>query len=177
MERKVIVYIAASLDGYIAKPGDDLSFLGTVQKEGEDYGYGQFVSGVDTVIVGRKTYDWVMNAVPEFPHADKETYVVTRQPREAIGNTRFYSGSLKELVQQLKSVPGKNIFVDGGAALVNAMLQEDLVDELIVSVVPVMVGEGVRLFKEGIPERQWKHLSTRSFDTGLVQSHYALSHQ
>ncbi|MEI7504924.1 MAG: dihydrofolate reductase, partial [Paludibacter sp.] len=71
--RKVILYIAMSLDGYIAKPNDDLSFLSMVQQEGEDYGYTDFVNTVDTVIMGRKTYDWVMTQVPEFPHNDKAT--------------------------------------------------------------------------------------------------------
>lgn len=69
--RKVILYIATSLDGYIAKPNDDLSFLSLVQKEGEDYGYANFEKTIDTVILGRKTYDWVTKAVRHFPHADK----------------------------------------------------------------------------------------------------------
>ncbi|HUW05943.1 MAG TPA: hypothetical protein VMW01_06765, partial [Williamwhitmania sp.] len=64
LDRKVVLYIAASLDGYIAKPNDDLSFLSIVQKEGEDYGYAAFISTVDTVILGRKTYEWVMRQLP-----------------------------------------------------------------------------------------------------------------
>lgn len=83
-ERKVILYIATSLDGYIAKPNDDLSFLSVVQRDGEDYGYVDFIKSVDTVILGRKTYDWVMTQVPEFPHADKNSYVITRTPRADI---------------------------------------------------------------------------------------------
>jgi len=79
--RKLILYIACSLDGYIAKPNDDLGFLNRVQKEGEDYGYNDFVSTVDTVIVGRKTYDWVTGQGFEFPHSDKETYIITRQEK------------------------------------------------------------------------------------------------
>lgn len=65
--RKVILYIATSLDGYIAKPNNDLSFLSIVQKEGEDYGYSKFINSVDTVILGRRTYDWVMSQVKVFP--------------------------------------------------------------------------------------------------------------
>ena len=68
--RKTIVYIAMSVDGYIAGPNDDLSFLNAVQVAGEDYGYHQFMSGVETVILGRKTYDWVMTQVDEFPHVN-----------------------------------------------------------------------------------------------------------
>ena len=100
---KVVLYIASSLDGYIAKPGDDLSFLSMVEMPGEDYGYGDFIATIDKVILGRKTYDWVMKQVPVFPHADKECYVLTRNSKESIENTHFYSGDIQELVQTLKA--------------------------------------------------------------------------
>ena len=77
--RKLTVYIAMSLDGFIAKPGDDLSFLTRVEKEGEDYGYSSFYARIDTVIMGRKTYDWVYSMTNEAPHSDKKLYVFTRQ--------------------------------------------------------------------------------------------------
>lgn len=82
-----------SLDGYIAKHNDDLSFLSIVQEDGEDYGYSDFIKSVDTVILGRKTYDWVMKQVSKFPHSDKETYVITRTSKPDIGKTRFYDGT------------------------------------------------------------------------------------
>jgi dihydrofolate reductase len=119
MNRKVTLYIAISLDGYIAKPNDDLSFLAIVEKEGEDYGYADIVNSIDTVIIGRKTYDWIMDQVPEFIHADKNTYVITRTAKESIGNTSFYTGNLKDLILKLKTEPGKDIFIDGGAEIVN----------------------------------------------------------
>lgn len=172
MPRKTILYIACSLDGYIAKPNDDLSFLALVQKEGEDYGYGEFIQTVDTVILGRRTYDWVMTQVSVFPHADKQTFVITRNARPAIGNTTFYSGDLRDLVLQLKKEPGKNIFIDGGAQLVNDLLKYGLIDEFVISVVPVLLGEGTKLFQDGRPEQQLELISTKDFDTGLVQLHY-----
>ena len=170
--RKIFIYIACSLDGYIAKPGDDLEFLDRVEQEGEDYGYRDFISGVDTVILGRKTYDWVMARVDQFPHADKETYVITRTERPKQGNITFYTGPLKELVQDLKQHQGKNIFCDGGAEVIHELLKDTLIDEFIISVVPVLVGEGTRLFKEGQPEQDLELLSVREFETGLVQLHY-----
>ncbi len=172
MSRKVILYIASSLDGYIAKPNDDLSFLERVQQEGEDYGYGAFIHSIDTVIIGRKTYDWVLTQVPVFPHADKECYVITRTGRPAVGNTKFYTGNLKALIQQLKSEKGQHIFVDGGAAVVNELLQEKLIDEIILSVIPVLLGNGIKLFNDGRPEQVLELLSTKQFDKGLVQLHY-----
>jgi dihydrofolate reductase len=172
MERSVILYIATSLDGYIAKPDNDLSFLSIVQREGQDYGYSEFVKSVDTVILGRKTYDWVMTQVAEFPHADKNAYVITRTARPAVGKTNFYTGNLKDLVLRLKDGKGKNIFIDGGAEIVNELLKEKLIDEFIISIIPVLVGGGTKLFKDGRPEQELQLISTKQFDTGLAQLHY-----
>ena len=170
--RKLITYIAMSADGYIAKPNDDLSFLSLVEKEGEDYGYFDFVASVDTVIMGRKTYDWVMRQVPEFPHADKTTYIWTWSPKASIGNVIFYMGELKPLVEQLKQAPGKNIYCDGGAELVNALLQDNLVDTLIISIIPVLLGNGICLFQDNRPEQKLKLVASKAFETGLVQLTY-----
>lgn len=172
MDRKVILYIAASLDGYIAKPNDDLSFLSIVQKDDEDYGYSVFINSVDTVISGRKTYDWVMKRVPVFPHADKNTFIITRNAKPSIGKVNFYSGSLKELISKLKSESGKNIFIDGGAEIVHELLKENLIDEFIISIIPVLVGSGIKLFKDGRPEQTLELVSVKKFEKGLAQLHY-----
>jgi dihydrofolate reductase len=173
--RKVILFIAMSLDGYIAGPDDDLSFLNQVAKEDEDYGYSTFTDGVDTVIMGRKTYDWVMGQVADFPHAGKETYIITRTERASPGNLNFFTGNIAELIASLKLKPGKNIFVDGGAEVVNTMLQADLLDEMIISVIPVLLGKGTLLFKPDAPGHLLKLISCRSYETGLVQVHYKIS--
>lgn len=174
-KRKLILYIACLLDGFIAQPNDDLSFLNRVHKDGEDYGYHRFISTVDTVIIGRKTYDWVMKQVDEFPHADKETYVITRTEKSPNGKTIFYTGRLIDLVSQLKMKKGKTIFCDGGAEVVNELLKEKRFDELIISVIPVLAGEGIRLFMEGIPEQGLELISVKKFDTGLVQLYYKMT--
>ncbi len=174
--RKVIVYIAMSMDGYIAKPNDDLSFLSVVEQEGNDYGYAEFVKTIDTVIVGRKTYDWVMSKVATFPHENKETFVITRTARPSEGNINFYSGNINDLVVSLKEIEGMNIFIDGGAEVVNMLLQYRLVDEFIISVIPILVGDGTRLFASGAPEQNLKLLYTEQFDTGLLQLHYRVEH-
>ncbi len=172
MERKVILYIAMSLDGYIAKSNDDISFLNSVEQEGEDYGYNEFISHVDAVIIGRKTYEKVLNMVGSFPHADKDAYVITKFPKENIGSTAFYSGDLIELVRQLKEKKGKHVFVDGGAQVVQALLAECLIDEIYISVIPILLGEGIALFKQGLPEQKLRLLNSRAYDKGLVQLHY-----
>ena len=173
-ERKVILYIASSLDGYIAKPNDDLSFLSRVQQEGQDYGYAEFIDNVDTVILGRKTYDWVMKQVKKFPHAKLDSYIITRTPRQDIGNIKFYTGNLKELILKLKKQRGKNIFIDGGAEIINELLKEKLIDQIYLSIVPILLGNGVRLFKDGLPEQNLRLINSKQFETGLIQLQYDL---
>lgn len=170
--RKTILYIACSLDGFIAGPNDNLDFLNAVHKEGEDYGYGEFIKTIDTVIVGRRTYDWVMDKVTEFPHVDKKTYIITRQNRPSCGNITFYSDSIEKLIHKLKVETGLNIFVDGGAQIVNMMLKHQLVDEMIISVVPVILGNGTRLFQRDINTLKLELISSETFDTGLQQLYY-----
>jgi dihydrofolate reductase len=174
ISRKLMVYIAASVDGFIAKPNDDLSFLSIVQQEGEDYGYGEFMKTVDTVIMGRKTFDWVYKEISGLPHPDKETYVITKTRKPDIGKTIFYNDNLKELVLRLKRQKGSNIFCDGGAEIVNALLKENLVDEIIVSIIPILVGTGTRLFMEARNEKKLNLVSAKSYESGLIQIHYKL---
>lgn len=173
---QIIIYIASSLDGIIAGPGDDLTFLDRVQTDGEDYGYGAFLDSVDTVIIGRKTYDWVMAHVETFPHEQMNTYVITKTPRPSIGNITFYNGDLSELVMKLKSAGGKNIFCDGGAQIINELLRLRAVDEIIVSIVPVLLGKGTRLFSTIFSEQELQLISARSYPSGLVQTHYRVLH-
>lgn len=172
--KTVSLFIATSLDGYIAKPNDDLSFLKMVEKEGEDYGYAKFTQTIDTLIIGRKTYDWVLKEVGtnHYDNGTRDVYVITRTKRPKTGRTTFYTGDLTELIKQLKSKNGKNIYCDGGAEIINELLQNDLIDEMIISIIPILVGDGIRLFQDGRPEQQVELEETRTFDTGLVQLHY-----
>lgn len=172
--RKLSLFIATSLDGYIAKPNDDLSFLKLIEKEGEDYGYAKFTATIDTIIVGRKTYDYVLKEIgaSHYDNGERDVYVITRTERPSVGRTRFYTGSVTELMQKLKSERGKNIYCDGGAEIINEFLKNDLVDELIISVIPILVGNGTRLFQDGRPEQVLEFVNAKTFDTGLLQLHY-----
>ncbi|WP_422106589.1 dihydrofolate reductase family protein [Winogradskyella sp.] len=173
--RKLILYISCSLDGYIAKPNDDLSFLSLVQQEGEDYGYNDFIKTIDTVIVGRRTYDWIIDQGYDFPHLDKECYVITRQERASKGSLNFYNADLEVLITELKSKKGKNIFCDGGSQILNQILELRQFDEMVISIVPILLGSGKRLFAEGIPEQGLKLVSSRQFESGLLQAHYRVT--
>ncbi|HLP71685.1 MAG TPA: dihydrofolate reductase family protein [Bacteroidales bacterium] len=172
-QRKTILFIAASLDGYIATQDEDLSFLSIVDMEGEDYGYEEFIRTVDTVIMGRKTYDWIMNELNEYPHPDKDSYIITRTSRPDMDRVKFYTGSLNDLIRHLKlNDEGKNIFIDGGAEVIDVLLKENLIDEFIISIIPILLGDGIRLFKDGRPESRLKLMHSECYGTGLVQLHY-----
>lgn len=163
-----------SLDGYIAKPNDDLSFLKLVEKEGEDYGYANFTANVDTIIIGRKTYDYVVKEIgaSHYDNGQRDVYVITRTERPQAGRTIFYTGGITELVKQLKSQKGNTIYCDGGAEVINELLKHDLVDEFTISIIPVLVGHGTRLFKDGRPEQLLELIEVKTFETGLTQLHY-----
>lgn len=170
--RKLILYIAMSLDGYIATSDDGLEFLNLVQQEGEDYGYNDFVNSIDTVIIGRRTYDKIVSLGVPYPLSDKTTYVVTHQKNLHNGHAIFYNGDLQSLVNALKSEKGKNIYCDGGAKLVEELLKDDLIDEFYISIIPVLLGNGIKLFRPIDRETKLRLISSRSFEKGLVQLHY-----
>jgi len=172
MMRKVIVYIAQSLDGFIAKPDGDILWLSIVEKEGEDYGYNAFIESVDTVFMGRKTYEKVLSFGIEFPHKGRKCYVLTSQQRDSDENVTFFNGDLKGLVDELKKQEGGHIFIDGGAETVRAFRALDLVDEYVISIIPVLLGSGIRLFKEVETENLLKLTNSRVYDSGLVQLKY-----
>lgn len=171
-DRRIIVYIAASLDGYIAGPNGELDFLSAVERPGEDYGYAAFTTTIDTVIMGRKTYDVVCGFGIPFPHADKQCFILTRQERPQEGNIIFYTGDVPELIRTLRTTPGKDVFVDGGAEVVNLLLRERCVDGLILSVIPVLLGNGILLFSGGRPTVPAELVTSQAFPSGLVQLHY-----
>ena len=172
--RKISLFIATSLDGYIAKPDDDLSFLRLMEKEGEDYGYAEFTNTIDTLIVGRRTYDYVLEEIgpSHYDNGQRDVYVITRTERPQVGRTIFYTGDITELVKRLKSEKGKNIYCDGGAEIINELLKHDLIDEFIISVIPVLLGDGIKLFKDGRPEQRLEFITAKTFETGLIQLYY-----
>jgi dihydrofolate reductase len=171
-ESKVVLYIATSLDGYIARDNGDIDWLSIVQTPGEDYGYNQFIKSVDTVIMGRKTYEKVVSFGIGFPHRNKSCYVLTRSGRTGDENVEFYSGDVESLIQDIRRKRDGNIFVDGGAEIIHEFMLKDLIDVFVISVVPVLLGSGIRLFREGWKEKKLALRDSRSFPSGLVQSTY-----
>ncbi|WP_205500384.1 dihydrofolate reductase family protein [Rufibacter psychrotolerans] len=169
--RKVVLYIAMSLDGYIATEDDNIDFLSLVERPGEDYGYRAFQQTVDTLIWGRRTYEKVLSfGMPEFPHKDKKCYVLSTTRTGHDENVEFYGGDLKDLISALRQQPGKDIYCDGGGEVVYSLLKERLIDKLIISVIPHLLGSGIRLFKDGRPEQHLTLTQSLTFPaSGLVQ--------
>ncbi|MDP2114668.1 MAG: dihydrofolate reductase family protein [Bacteroidota bacterium] len=172
MKRKLILYIAMSLDGFIAKQDDDISFLTAVEQEGEDYGYSKFIETIDDVILGRKTYDKILAMGIDWPYGGRKVYVLTRTPKPDSDNIQFYSGSLPDLISTLKNQEGKHIYCDGGAETVHQLLQDDTIDEMTISIIPVLLGDGIGLFKGGLQEQKLQLINAQSFEKGLMQLRY-----
>lgn len=171
MERKVILYIAMSLDGYIAKEDDNIDFLTTVESPGEDYGYFSFLKDIDTVIWGRKTYDKVLTLSTEFLHKDKKVYVLSRSRSGSDKNVEYFY-DVQTLINDLRRREGLDIYCDGGSELVFELLKHSMIDRLIVSVIPYLLGSGIRLFRDGFPEQKLKFRQSITYPSGLVQLWY-----
>lgn len=172
--RKLSLFISMSLDGFLASKDDDLSWMSFIEKDGEDYGYADHSSKIDTYIVGRLTYDVVLKLTGGvFPQAKQwDCYVLTREERPNQKNLTFYNGDIVTLIQALKGKEGKNIYCDGGGQVVKLLLEHDLIDEFVISVIPIILGEGKRLFLGETPSLKLKALPVREFDSGVVQLRY-----
>ena len=166
------VFIASSLDGFIARPDGRLDWLSLVERPGEDYGYQRFHGSVDALVVGRKTYDTVLG-FPSWPYAGKRCVVLTHRPPASLHGEKFCSGPPAILVEQLRAQGVKRAYVDGGL-VIQQFLAAGLITDMTVSVVPVLLGDGVRLFGETGGDLPLKLVGSRAFDSGLVQLHYAL---
>ncbi|GEM04228.1 dihydrofolate reductase [Halolactibacillus miurensis] len=171
IKRKVILFIASSLDGYIATEKESLDWLERVEGEG-DNGFSEFYDTVDTVLMGKKTYDWVMRQDLEaFPYKGNATYVFTRSMVEDTDNVSFMNKDIESCVHQLKNKDGKNIWLVGGGDLVQSFLQAKLIDEIIVTVAPTLLGKGIPLFKKQDVSVDLELKGVRNFNK-FVELHY-----
>jgi dihydrofolate reductase len=173
-QRKVVLYISMSLDGFIATREDDLSWLSQVETEGEDYGYGEMLQRCDAYLIGRKTYEVVLGiSGGEFPQAAMfDCYVLTRQRRMNENGIKFYNGAIKALLQSLQSLQGKDIYCDGGGEIVQLLMAENLIDEYIISVIPTILGDGKRLFNGEVAPINVRLKNSQQYASGLVQLRY-----
>ena len=168
--RKVILYVADSLDGYIARKYGDVDWL----MDGEDgYGYNDFYDSIDTVLMGNRTYQQVLSFGGDYPYPDKQNYVfTTRQDLTADEHVTFVNKAIPDFVNQLKREEGKDIWLIGGAAVFNLLLREGLVDELMLFTMPLVLGEGIPLFRAPNPERKLKLVDSKAYSNGVIYRHY-----
>lgn len=163
----VRLYVATSLDGFVAGPDHELDWLFV---DG-DYGYKEFYASVAGLVMGRRTYD-VIRGHGEWPYPDRPTWVFTRGPTVAHEGVRFVAGKPTELVPRILEQAGGSIWLVGGGDLTASFLVSGLVDELILSIHPIVLGDGIRLFHRGIPRIPLELVNSETWASGLVQLTY-----
>ena len=173
--RRVIVHIAASADGYIARPDGDLDWLTSRPAPKGFYGMNAFMKTIDTSIMGRKTYDMSLTLGAKFDEKHP-AIVFSRQapPEDAPKGVQFVNVNVSSFVHELKSQPGKDIWLMGGGDLIASFLDADAIDEFVVSVVPVFIGDGIPLIARRHRHTPLELKSVEKFDDGLVQLHYKM---
>jgi dihydrofolate reductase len=176
--RKVIVHIGASADGYIARPDGDLEWLTSRPAPKGFYGMDAFTKSIDTKVLGRKTYEASLRLGARFD-AKNPTIVFSRQPppADAPAGVEFVSAAIGPFVSRLRERPGKNIWLMGGGDIIASFLDAQAIDEFVVSLAPVFIGDGIPLIA-----RRHRHVpltlhSVERFDDGLVQLHYLVQRQ
>lgn len=173
-KRKIIVYIATSADGFIARKDGGVDWLDCVKG---DYGIGKFYKSIDTILWGRKTYDMVLRFQKEGKGGPDmggiKNYAFSRRPpRKTAPGFEFVKQPIKKFAKRLRAQKGKNIWMMGGAGIIASFLDAGEIDEFIVHVIPTMIGEGIPLVAPRHRTVPLKLLSCKKFSDGVVRLHY-----
>lgn len=174
MKRKVILYISQSLDGFIADSKGNVDWiLGNNEDYDSDYGYETFIKDIDTVILGANTYNQIKNELSpdKWVYENLQSYVLTSEKIEDTTNIKYVNMNIKELINRLQQEHGKNIWICGGANLVNQCVRENLIDEYQITTVPVILGNGIRLFEESNKKIKLKFKEIKE-ENGLIMGIY-----
>ena len=170
---KIVLYVAASVDGFIARSDGDVSWLDKYQSAEEDYGYHDFHESIGACIMGANTYEKALTLTGGI---DKKlpTYVVTQRklPAQADAEVILHSGSLSDLLRKIRKRTKKDIWLVGGGRLTQSFLKEKLLDEIVLSTIPMVLGEGISLFGNTRKEVDLRLVETRVYEIGIVQTHY-----
>jgi dihydrofolate reductase len=174
--RKIIVYIATSADGYIARRNGSVDWLDRPQIKG-NYGMGEFARSIDTVLWGRKTAGLASEMggkLGGFDHKVKNYIFSRRPPRKPVDGAEFVKEPIPDFAKRLRSLAGKDIWMMGGAGIIASFLDEGAIDEFIIHVIPTLIGEGIPLVAPRHRNVPLKLISCRSFSDGVVRLHYAV---
>ena len=172
---KASVFIGTSLDGFIARANGDLDFL--PPDGGEPHGYDEFMATVDALVIGRKTFETVL-AFDTWPYGAKPVFVLSTRPLAPTplgAVVERMSGAPADIVSQLAARGIRHIYVDGGITI-QRFLQAGLIQRLVITRVPVLIGAGIPLFGALQRDIALEHVATRQYATGLVQSEYVVAH-
>ena len=177
--KKIILYIAASIDGRIAEPDGGTEWLSEFPiTEEMNYGYKEFIYSVDTIIMGGRSYREVLNMEIIGHYKDQQIYVVTRGWTEkAANNVSFITDNVIDRIRQLRYGAGKNIWLFGGGALTSMLLAADLVDEMQICYIPVILGNGIPLFPVQPKESKWVLNKSIAYNSGILKVDYLLDNR
>jgi dihydrofolate reductase len=177
-QRKIIVYIATSADGYIARPDGDVEWLNR-RPDTVDYGMTAFYPTIDTILWGRKTYDWALayhkKAGTKGGIFDTKlaNYIFSRKPPKRVAaGVEFVSEPVKTFAQQLRAKPGKHIWMMGGGRLIASFLDAGEIDEFDIHVIPTLIGEGIPLVAPRHRDVPLRLRSARKYPDGVVRLRY-----
>lgn len=168
------VYIATSLDGFIATSDGGLDWLYTLANpEQSDYGYADFISKIDAIVMGRNTFEKVLT-FGEWPY-DRPVFLLSNSlatlPERILDKAEIVNGDIKKLVNQLNQRGYNNLYVDGGG-VIQSFLKEDLIDEMIITLVPILLGNGFSLFGKLDRHLKFRHQKTEIYNKTLVKNYY-----
>ena len=176
--RKIVVYIATSADGYIARPDGDVEWLNRRPRTA-DYGIREFYSTIDTILWGRKTYDWLLDYYKKHPKKGAmfdtklANYVFSRKRRpRAVPGVTFVSEPVKAFAQRLRATPGKHIWMMGGGGLIASFLDAGEIDEFDIHVIPVFIGEGIPLVAPRHRDVPLRLRASKKYADGVVRLRY-----
>ena len=176
--RKIIAYLAVSADGYIARPDGDVEWLNRRARSG-DYGMGAFYRSIDTILMGRKTYDWSMaywkkrGKTSGMFDTKVANHVFSRKARKnAPAGVTFVSEPVKSFAKRLRGSPGKHVWMMGGGDLIASFLDAGEIDGLDVHVIPVLIGEGIPLIAPRHRDVSLRLLATKKYEDGVVRLRY-----
>ena len=168
----VSVFIGTSVDGFIARQNGSFDFL--PEGGGEPHGYHEFMASVDTLVIGRKTFEAVLG-LPAWPYGTKKVVVLSSKAVDfsAVRESaiEWMDGSPAEIVATLAAKGSKHVYVDGGITI-QRFLREGLIQRLIITRVPVLIGEGIPLFGSLPRDVRLRHVATEQYKSGLVKSEY-----
>jgi dihydrofolate reductase len=171
---RTVIYIATSLDGFIARPDGDIKWLINIPNpDNSDFGYSEFIAGIDAILMGRNTYEaalsfesWIYNR-PVFVLSN----ILENVPQELKNKVELINGDLKDILNHLEAKGIKNLYIDGGKTI-QSFLKEDLIDEMIITTVPILLGEGIPLFGHLDNDLRFKCEKVEFISEYLVKHYY-----